>query len=598
MDSMMMRSAAARGLDEQSSVARIPTESMVVPAGSSASPSVATQPTRSFADALVELLAELGVEYAFGMFGGGIAPFCEALHRSSIQLLHFRHEAGAAFAAVEASLASGRPVVVVATTGPGMTNLLTGMVAARWEGAKVIFVSGTTPAAQRGRSSFQETSQYAPGLSDMFTTGPLFHHAGVIEDAVELDLLRARLASGVARPTGFVAHLGLPTNVQAARTAASSGRRLCALSTPVCDAATVERCAALLASNKFVIWAGFGARDASAQVRALAERSGAAVMCSPRGKGIMPEDHPQFLGVTGLGGHASVDVYMRSKRPAHVLVLGTRLGEFTSFWSPDLVPSESFVHVDLEPDAFGTAYPEVETVGVQAEIGAFLDALLARWPEHASKQASESVRALPSLPSMREQGPVRPSFLMHEVQRRIVERSDALVITEAGNAFALGSHYLRFAEPHRYRVSSGFGSMGHASGGVIGAALGRRGKAVAILGDGAMMMLNELNTARAYDVDALWIVLNDARYGMIAQGMQSIGWKPFEVEFPRADFVSIARALGAQALQVERECDVAAALEQAMSARGPFLLDVAIDPDELAPAGRRNQSLAKQGVGR
>jgi acetolactate synthase-1/2/3 large subunit len=121
---------------------------------------------------------------------------------------------------------------------------------------------------------------------------------------------------------------------------------------------------------------------------------------------------------------------------------------------------------------------------------------------------------------------------------------------------------------------------------------------VAIVGDGAMMMMNEINTASAYGIDAVWIVLNDARYGMIAQGMESIGWTPFEVDFPRADFVPLARALGAQALSVrsERECE--SALRTAMAARGPFVLDVWIDPDELAPAGRRNQSLAKQGVGR
>ena len=104
-------------------------------------------------DTLAKALADFGVGQAFGVFGGGIAPFCQALTRTNIRLMHTRHEGSAAFAAIEASLASGHPSVVVATTGPGLTNLYTGMVAARAEGAKVLFVSGCTPASQRGRGA-------------------------------------------------------------------------------------------------------------------------------------------------------------------------------------------------------------------------------------------------------------------------------------------------------------------------------------------------------------------------------------------------------------------------------------------------------------
>jgi acetolactate synthase I/II/III large subunit len=191
---------------------------------------------------------------------------------------------------------------------------------------------------------------------------------------------------------------------------------------------------------------------------------------------------------------------------------------------------------------------------------------------------------------------VRPSYLMQAIQREIVEQSDAIVLTEAGNSFSLGSHHLRFPESGRYRVSTGFGSMGQATAGVLGAALARDNKAFAIVGDGAMLMLNELNTAAKYNLAAVWIVLNDARYGMIEQGMESVGWTPFETDFPRADFVDIARAMGADGVRVEREDDVIAALQQGLAAQVPFVIDVIIDPTELAPAGQRNKSLAKQGL--
>ena len=548
------------------------------------------------ADTLVEALTELGVEHAFGIIGGAIAPFCKAVSRSRIRLIHARHETGAALAATEASLATGKLTVVFVTTGPGLTNSHTGMVMARTEGAKVLLVTGATSAAQRGRGAFQETGGTASALAPLFTPGAVFHHAALVEDPRELDAFIARLASGVARPNGFVAHLGLPLAVQTARRSERTTQRLRSAPPPVCDAATVSRLAALLASEPFVIWAGFGARHAGPAVRALAELTGARVMATPRAKGVMPEHHPQYLGVTGHGGHATVEEYMLQARPARALVLGSRLGEMVSFWSPDLVPREGLVHVDLDPNVFGAAYPSVPTFGVQAEIGAFVEALIAAWPP---RSGSSAPLALPAEPppglEARPRGPVRPSFLMQVVQREIVEQSAVSVIVDAGNALALGNHYLRFPGPGRYRASTCFAAMGHASAGVLGTALAHE-KAVAIVGDGALLMQNEINTAVSYGLRAVWIVLNDARYGMIAQGMQSIGWEPFATDFPRTDFVAIARAMGADGVRVDCEVDLEAALRAGLAAPGPFVIDVIIDATEVVPSGRRNQSLEAQGV--
>jgi acetolactate synthase-1/2/3 large subunit len=581
-----------------------PRQSLMAPANSAVSswPPPAALPGLSpglaptVSEALVAALLGLGVEHAFGVFGGGIAPFCEAVSRSPIRLLHCRHEASAAFAAIESSLATGRPAVVIATTGPGVTNLYTGMAAARAEGAKVLFISGSTPAAQRGRGAFQETGGSSSAISPLFVAGNLFHHAGILEDPAELDTALARLTSGFARPHGFVAHLGLPLAVQTARREHPRSR-ITQAPPPVCDPSVIAECAELLAAEDFVIWAGFGARHSADLVRRLAEESGARVMCTPRGKGVMPEQHPLYLGVTGLGGHARVTEYLKHARPARALVLGSRLGEMSSFWSPELVPSEGLVHVDLDAEAFGTAYPDVPTLAVQSEVGSFLRDLLVAWPTQSDPDDELVPSVIPERAlAARSNAAVRPSFLMQAIQREIVEGSQAIVMTEAGNAFSLGSHHLRFPESCRYRVSTGFGSMGQATAGVLGAALARGNKAFAIVGDGAMLMLNEINTAANYGLGAVWIVLNDARYGMIEQGMQSVGWQPFETDFPRADFVAIARAMGGDGIRVEREADVEAALQAGLASLGPFVIDVIIDPTEMAPAGQRNQSLQKQGL--
>ncbi len=564
--------------------------SLVVPAGAGIRSTVV--------ESLVDTLWNLGVRQAFGIMGGAVAPFCEAVNRSPIELLHCRHEGGAAFAAIEASLASGRLTVVFSTSGPGITNSITGMMAARWEGAKVLFISGTTGSRERGRWAFQETSSYTMPVAGLFTAGPIFHLASLVDSALELESLSARIAVGLSRPGGFVAHLGLPISVQTATAPETPRPRFSSFGPPSCDDNVIDECVSVLASEPFVIWLGYGARKSARAIRALVDASGAKVMCSPRAKGIFPEDDPRFLGVTGLGGHAAVLEHMREARPARTLVLGSRLGEFTSYWNDELVPREGFVHVDIDPEVFCAAYPSAQTLSVQADIGTFVDALLARWPKRRPRpqivppfDESQTARLVPRT----DKPLVRPKFLMEAIQETVVEGSDAIVLTEAGNSFTLGSHHLRFNAPGRYRVSAGFGSMGHAVGGVLGAAIGSGQKAVAIAGDGAMLMLNEINTAVAYGIDAVWIVLNDARYGMIEEGMKAVQWTPFACDIPRSDFVAIARAMGADGVRVETEAQLGEALAAAMRASGPFVVDVRMDPTEVGAPNGRNSSLKKQG---
>ena len=488
-------------------------------------------------------------------------------------------------------------MVVFATTGPGIMNALTGLVAARWEGAKVLLVSGATSPAVRGRWAFQETSAYTMPIAALLGAGPVFHLGVALESAAEVDEIVRRLAMGFARRQGFVAHLSLPLSLQTAPGAPARGCAPLVTLPAGCNEGDVARCAELLGAGPFAIWVGFGARYAAQPILALAQQSGALVLCSPRAKGVFPEDHPQFVGVTGLGGDPAVPERLARQGVQRTLVLGSRLGELTSFWDPGLVPPHGFVHVDLEPDVPGVAYPNAETVAVQAEIGAFAGALVDRLPRRTRAATLSAMHARDARASfVPRSGPVRVAALMSEIQRVVVDGSDAVVLTEAGNAFAWGSCALRFGTPGRYRVSTGFGSMGQATAGVLGAALGRAGKAVAIVGDGAMLMNSEVSTAAEQQVPAVWIVLNDGRYGMIDRGMRSLGWTPFAPAIPRCDFAAVARAMGAEGARVEREQDIGAALEQAMAARGPFVVDVLVDPDEIAPAMRRNESLADQGA--
>ncbi|MEH2210853.1 ScyA-related TPP-binding enzyme [Nostoc sp.] len=551
--------------------------------------------TFSVAEAVVKILEDMGVQYAFGVSGGAIAPVWAALHKSSIQVLHFRHEAGAAFAAIEAYFASDRPVVVFTTTGPGITNALTGLLAARWEGAKVILLSASTSAPQRERWAFQETSAYTMPSTSIFNSGQIFHYATNLESSDELTEISRRLALGLAQPGGFVAYLSIPTNIQTSSLTTSLPRVIPSHAVATASEETIAECVRLLSEGPFAIWVGFGARDAADEIRQLAERTGAAVMCSPRGKGIFPEDHPQFVGVTGFAGHKSVLTYMQEYYPLHTLVLGTRLGEFTSFWNPTMIPQRGFLHIDIDSDVPGAAYPNAKMFAIQSEVKVFMKEML----KHFSVGDSRStVLTLPrtelDLIKPSTGGLVRPKVLMDAIQQVIVEGSDAVVMAESGNSFAWGIHHLRFTKPGRFRVSTGFGSMGHFVTGVVGTALARNGKAVAIVGDGAMLMNNEISTAVQYQIPAVWIVLNDSCYNMCDQGTTMQGFKGVNVEIPQTDFVKIACGMGADGIRVERESDIQAALEKALVSTNPFVVDVIIDPSWKAPISNRINNLISQ----
>ncbi len=588
------------------------------------------------AEAIVQMLETLGVKSAYGVAGGAMATLWGALSNSSLKVLNCRHESGATFAAIEAYFASNKPTVVFTTAGPGITNALTGLLAARGEGAKTILLSACTSAPQRGKWAIQETSTNTLPSGGIFTPGVLFNYATTIECAAQLPQIFRKLALGLSQPGGYVAHLSIPTSVQTSLLDEVKLPNLeASCSTMTASGEAIALAAQLLQKGPFAIWVGFGARDAAAQILELAERTGAAVMCSPRGKGIFPENHPQFVGVTGLGGHSSVMKYIQEQPPLHTLVLGTRLGEPTSFWNVAMVPTGGFIHVDIDPEVPGVAYPHAQTYGIQSEIKTFVQALLLHLPKLSSKinlphrqqliaEAPEPVleaEALSEIKSFVQQlvanlpdstkitlphpqqevlteAPdylVRPEALMEVIQELIVSGSDAIVLAECGNSFTWSTHMLRFDQANRYRVSTGVGSMGHAVTGVIGAAQAKK-KAVSIGGDGAMLMNNEISTAVKYKVPAVWIVLNDARYNMCHQGMKMLGLVGADATIPETDFVAIARAMGADGIRVEKESELRGAIEKAMTTDLPFVVDVMIDPDRPAPSGGRNKGLASLGV--
>jgi len=549
------------------------------------------RPQHSVSSALADTLISAGCRRAFGILGGASVPLFSALVERGLAPMHARHESGAAFMALEHELAGGGPGLVFTTTGPGVTNALTGLAAAKAEGGRVILLSAVTGASLRGRNAFQASDAQSLGNRGLYAPGGWFDVAVTLESPAQLPRVRAMLLEGLARPQGFVAHVAVPLKVQEAP-APRLGPLPAQLEQPSSDAGARAVAGAL--GEKVVVWVGHGARHAAAEVRALVERLDARVMCSPRGKGIFPASDPRFLGVTGFGGHERVFERRARFRPDTTLILGSKLGEFTSFWDPRLVDGTRLVHVDVDPTAFGAAYPDAESVGVRAEIGSLLNALLRVLPEAEGRSGSRPVQPV-CTSYLRTSGTgVSCRALMRAVQRVVVEGSDAGVMAEAGNAFVWATHMLRFERPGRFRVSMSFGSMGHMAGGVVGMAMARKRPAVALVGDGSMLMAHEINTAVQQGVPAVWVVLNDGRYGLVADGMQGLGHQPVGLDIPTVDFSGVARAMGARGITVQDPFRLDDALREAVSCGGPCVVDVMIESGEPAPFGARNESLAAQ----
>lgn len=488
----------------------------------------------SVSDALIGALVQMGARFAFGIIGGAIVPFFATLRRSPLTVVQFRHESGAVYAATEASLATGAPAIAFATTGPGLTNALTGALTARWEGAKLLLVSGSTGSERRGRFSLQESNEHTLG-ADLYRPGGLFDHAVAIEHEDELPRVLRALALGFASPRGFVAHVAMPLRIQACKAPAPGITR--GPTAPAPDDATVSAVAERL-REPFAVWVGHGARHAAALVRELVRRCHAPALATPRGKGIVPEDDPRYLGVSGaFGSDPELGARLKAAKVRRLLVLGSRLGEVSSAYRTDLIPPDGLIHVDLDPAAPGGAFPEVETLAVQAEIGQLLERLLARLEPRSGPAGALPRRRPPARLDPRGGAPrIRPQYLMQCLQDRVIDGSSSMIMAESGNAFAWTTAHLRFSEPHRYRQSGLFCPMGHVSAGVLGAALATGRRAVAVVGDGAFLMQNEISTAVQIGADVLWIVLNDARYGMVHHGLRAQGHDSPGMDIPAVDF--------------------------------------------------------------
>lgn len=580
-------------------------------------------------DLLVDYLEQIGVEYVFGIPGGAIEPLYNALARSARRggprPVVARHESGAAFMADGYARETGKIGVCCATTGPGSTNLITGVASAYADNVPMLVITAQTALPTFGRGAFQESSSNAIDTVGMFQFCTRYNSLVSHPEQLEGKLISA-IMTAHEPPAGPV-HLSIPTDVM--RAPAPVGKpsfQLDLLLQPpsLLDASGADALFQQVnKARKIAVVMGSGSAEAASAILEFANIVDAAVITTPQGKGLVNPYNPQFRGIFGFAGHSSAEKALQDESVDLVLAIGTELGEWaTSGWDTKSLLNTRLIHIDSAAEHFGRS--PMARLHIRGGIFTLFQALLDRLHEarqpgayrlsKAREKASPEPTALPAMGMaplgadraelpfplldeskyMDDSSPIKPQRLMRELPRLFPIHTRYLADT--GTSFAWATHYLHPFTSGVYRVGMGFGAMTWAIGGAVGAALGCPGTpVVCITGDGSFLMSGqEMTVAVAEKLPVIFVVLNDQALGMVKHGQRLAGAEQVGCNITEVDFCMIARSMGAAAHTIRSPQDLAALdIEAICKRQGPTLLDVHIDPTEVPPIGVRMKALSK-----
>ncbi|CDH20384.1 putative Acetolactate synthase large subunit [Xenorhabdus bovienii str. kraussei Quebec] len=554
----------------------------------------------NIAKALVKLLEDCEVKAAFGVAGGFIAPIWKELTESEkIKLFHCRHESGGAFSASEFSLCQKVPAVAFSTAGPGISNALTGLRAAKLDGAKVIFISSITSVNSSGKWSLQETTvQDIDGLCLPDGHG-YFDEIITISQKDDYAHAEKKLRKGLNKKDGYVVGIFLTTKVQHEIIDYENDEALSLSHDDLDENAKrhSREIADLLVNENAVFWAGFGARHASALLTQIAIKTNSRVISTPRGKGIFNEKHSLYAGTSGLGSDTE-SIYKTLHCPllSAVIIMGSRLGELSSSYAQNNLEKVKVYYIGLNAQEIKGNLPP-HTVLIDSDIETFLTSIDACMAEKVIPPSHIKAISAPhdshKCYSDAAKDVIHPLDVMSVVQEIAIDMFDCYVASEAGNSFVWTNRYLKFSNPLRYRISTAYGSMGHYACGLVGITASKERCAVGIIGDGSMLMSNEVSTAVRFGLPAIWLVMNDAGYNMCRQGQEILGYPPLDYCIPQVDFALFGQSIGATGYNVRNKKELREALIHAIEEKRPAVINAFIDKYEIPPLGDRVETFKK-----
>jgi acetolactate synthase-1/2/3 large subunit len=561
------------------------------------------------ADLLVAYLEQIGVEFVFGVPGGAIEPLYNALARSARhggpRAIVARHESGAAFMADGYARETGKIGVCCATSGPGATNLITGVACAYENEIPMLVISGQPSLLLMGRGALQESSGAGIDTVAMFRTCTRYSALISHSDQLERQLTNALLSA--YKPTPGPVHLSIPADIQRRLIKDAPSYDLAHLLHPlsaVDDAAVRALQAQLAEAKKIVILIGNGCGSAIDLVIELTERMGGVFVVTPDAKGFISPRHPLYRGVFGFAGHRSAVAAMEDKDVDLILVVGSNLSEWTSNGWSEAVLNNRLVHIDSFEAHL--ARSPMARLHVRGSIRPVFERLLRTLRKDDTKKIAVGEKRKfkkftdndPFKPVSLD-APIKPQYLMRELGWR--SPPDTRFLVDSGNSTTWAIHYLAMYD-HRpstggwMRVTMNFAPMGWAIGGAVGTALGNPAvPVVCITGDGSLLMNGqEMTVALTEKLTILFVILNDAALGMVKHGQRLAGAERIGFELPVVDFRLMAESMGIpghviRTAQDFENLDIDALLRH----NGPTVLDVRIDKDEAPPMELRLRTLAR-----
>jgi len=552
--------------------------------------------TVTAARGLLDALKSEGIDHVFLVPGGSVDMFLPELERAGITPVVAAHEAGAAFMADGYGRARGLFGVCMAIAGPGVTNMMTALAAAYADRAPLLLLTGSLPFAWRGREAFQDATP--SGLSDVELVRPVTLFAEEVPTAAMAGatLRRAiRAMLGVRRGPAFLA---LPEEMQTVpvsgqyRPVASSMRSR-PLDRPALEAATAN----LGGKTRIAIHAGNGcvSSDAALALRRFAEAYHLPVVTTLRAKGVLAEDHPLSLGVFGVGGSLHARALFHGEPLDGLFVVGARLNEYNTMWSPRFEPRGPLVQIDTDPGAMGhNDYAVIPVVGDARAAFAWLaespDVARALGPTRARREAwVTEIRRGPrhESPESRTSAavPLHPARVMAELSAAAPRECVTLVDSGAHTFFA--GHHWESHGPRQWLLTTTMGPMGWALGAAVGARLARPdAPCLVITGDGCLLMHGfEIRTAVRRELPIVYVVIdNEVLASVYLRAMKIDPAGVPTTMLGRVDWVAFARSVGADGERVERPEDLAPAFARAFAAGRPFVVSVACDPDAPTPS--------------
>ncbi len=556
-------------------------------------------PIETGADAVIRALENEGIEAAFGVQGGAIMPVYDALYYSDIRHVTMAHEQGAAHAADAFGVVKNEPGVCMATSGPGATNLVTGIADANMDSDGMLALTGQVPSDMVGSDAFQETDTIG-------VTAPLTKHNYFADDPDTIgDTVGEALAlADEGRPGPTL--VDLPKNI----TSADTEREPTPGEPPATtrpqysadeDAVLTTANAIEEASQPLLLFGGGVIKaDATEEARAFAREHEIPVVTTMPGIGSFPEDDDLCLSWAGM--HGTGYANMAITHTDLLIGVGTRFDDRLTSGIDTFAPEAEIVHIDIDPAEISkNVHADYPLIGDAETVLEQLDGAIETTPETAEwcEQCVEWQETYPMDYAMPEDEPLKPQFIVEVMDEATA--ADTIVTSGVGQHQMWASQYWTYTEPRTWVSSHGLGTMGYGLPGAIGARIAADDDqdVVCIDGDGSFLMtIQELSVAVRENLDITVAVLNNEYIGMVRQWQDAFfegrrmaaeyNWCP--------EFDTLAEAFGAEGFRIDEYDEVAETVEAALAYDGPSVIDCHIDPAEnvypMVPSGGANGKFA------